>query len=282
MKLAEFLTANIATVRAMCPPTVIFNPGGTRRSAALAGIDLASTAYPRWSARQMWQCIAVLADAGVQHLVINVAWPGQFAEKTPGYREHLYAWIADGLAGPEAQAQYAQLGAAPALLHADDHSLAPLAGCMWPQPAAPSLRIWWYVCPDPQMPWRALARAAAIGAQTQAAITTAICGMPVPSAGVLISFGKPLLDYGLTPPFLLSATSAYWTQQPGFSLDSTTIRRIIYDHHIRRSTWRQDKSQRYAQVDRLRTIPLDHIVGLGRRIGPFWIADEGGRADDED
>jgi hypothetical protein len=214
--------------------------------------------------------------AGVRHLVVNVAWPGQFSEVTPKYRERLFGWIADGIGGAAARAIYERLSLAPRLLHADDESLAPLRGCFDPvphsQPAA--TRVWWYICPDFDLPWRAVLRAGAAGASTQAEVARFICGEAVPPAELLVSFGKPLLSAGIMPFFLLERTSTYWTQQPGFSLDDRSFRRILYDHRYLRATWSADKTARYAQVDAVRDLPLQHIVGLGRRVGPFWIADE--------
>lgn len=280
MDLSTFLTADIATVRAVCPPTVLYTAGGTRRAAALAGIDLTSSAYPDWTLQRMWHDIGLLAEAGVQHLLITAVWRGQFAERTPHYREYLFQWMIDGLTGPQAQAHYAQLAAAPHLLYADDPALAPLAGCGWPHVANPRLHLWWHVTPDPEIAWRAVGRAGAAGAQSQAQMIAAVCGMDVPPAGLWISYGKPMADFGIVPPVLIGNTSAYWTQRPGYALTGPVLRRIIYDYAFCRTTWRGDKSDRYAHIDQLQGVALDHIVGLGRRIGPFWIADERGPYDE--
>jgi hypothetical protein len=273
--LAEFLAAPQATIRAVAPATVVYTPGGTRRAAVMAGIDLQSEEYPAWTLSQMWRSLEVIAQAGVQHLVVNVAWPGQFAETTPKYRERLFSWIADGLGGELALANYERLTLAPRLLHADDEALAPLRGCLdSAQQHAAGMRVWWYVCPDSGLPWRALARAGAAGATTQAEITRLLCGEDLPPAELIVSYSKPLISPGIMPFFLIGATSAYWTQEPGFSLDERVLRRILYDHHYLRSTWSADKTDRYSQVDSLRELSLQHIVGIGRRVGPFWIADE--------
>lgn len=273
--LAAFLAAPAATLRAVAPTTVMYTPGGTRRAAVMAGIDIRSEDYQPWTLGHMWRSVEVFAQAGVQHLVVNVAWPGQFAETTPKYRERLFDWIADGLGGKLALSHYEQLELAPRLLHADDEALAPLRGCLdGTQRTAAGMRVWWYVCPDHNLPWRALARAGAAGASTQATIVRAICGEEVPSAELIISFSKPMISPGIMPLFLIETTSAYWTQKPGFSLDDRVFRRILYDHRYLRSTWSADKTERYSQVDSLRELPLQHIVGVGRRVGPFWIADE--------
>jgi hypothetical protein len=127
-----------------------------------------------------------------------------------------------------------------------------------------------------------MARAGAAGATTQAELIEAICGEAVPPAEILMSYSKPLLSPGIMPFFLLATTSAYWTQAPGFSLDTVSLRRIVYDHRYLRATWSADKTHRYTQVDLLREQPLQHIVGLGRRIGPFWIADEAYQGDERE
>jgi hypothetical protein len=69
---------------------------------------------------------------------------------------------------------------------------------------------------------------------------------------------------------------------PGFSLDTVSLRRIVYDHRYLRATWSADKTHRYTQVDLLREQPLQHIVGLRRWIGSFWIADEAYQGDERE
>lgn len=273
--LASFLAAPLAEVRAVAPATVIYTPGGTRRAAVMAGLTVPSEEYATWTLRQMWRALDVMAQAGVRHIVANIAWPGQFAETTPQYREHLFRWIADGIGGAQAREVYARLGLAPRLLHADDEALAPLRGCLDNIPhAAPATRIWWYVCPDRNLPWRTVLRASDAGARSHEELTQFVCGEAVPPAELLISFGKPLLSPGIMPLFLVETTSAYWTQRPGFSLDERSFRRILYDHRYLRATWGPDKTTRYGQVGLLQGHSMEHIAGLGRRVGPFWIADE--------
>ena len=63
----------------------------------------------------------------------------------------------------------------------------------------------------------------------------------------------------------------YWTLRPGFILDRETVRRILYDYAYTRKTWQKDKTDRAEKVledrDRWENAP---ILGLGRRVGPFW------------
>ncbi|MEE8307384.1 MAG: hypothetical protein V3R81_08965, partial [Gammaproteobacteria bacterium] len=88
--LEEFLEAPIEQVQKVAHATVIYNPGGTRRGAALAGMPMSS--YADWAAERMLQVTDVLFRHGVRHLFTTLLGPKNLQEVTPEYREHLWRW----------------------------------------------------------------------------------------------------------------------------------------------------------------------------------------------
>jgi hypothetical protein len=94
-----------------------------------------------------------------------------------------------------------------------------------------------------------------------------------------LSFVQGLAEYG---PIVSLLPEGSGKDAPGFSLDTVSLRRIVYDHRYLRATWSADKTHRYTQVDLLRKQPLQHIVGLRRWIGSFWIADEAYQGDERE
>ncbi|HEX5692535.1 MAG TPA: hypothetical protein VFX76_21115, partial [Roseiflexaceae bacterium] len=103
--LTSFLNGSIDQVAAVAPTTAIFAPGGTRRAAALAGIDPHSEEYVAWSRGHMIACVERFFKLGVKHLFVTALQSPQLAE-VGRYRERILAWIDDGLAGPSTLADY--------------------------------------------------------------------------------------------------------------------------------------------------------------------------------
>src|SRR6476661_4633923 len=116
--LTAFLDAPVDQVARVAPATAIFAPGGTRRSAVLAGISPQSDEYARWTRERMIASSELFFELGVRHLFMSVMRPPQMAE-VGRYRDRLLDWLDWGLAGPEAIADYARLGWRVRLLGAD-------------------------------------------------------------------------------------------------------------------------------------------------------------------
>lgn len=271
--LAEFLAAPIEQVANVVPATVLFAPGGTRRAAALAGISMQSDDYARWSRERMIECAGLLFRFGVRHLFMNIVRPPQLAE-VGRYRERLFDWLEWGLAGPEALADYRRLGWRVRLvgveeipeLHAAADRLVAATPVCWTH------TIWWYVSVEPDAHWKSLLVAAQRAqARTQAEAIRALYGEDIPLARLCLSFGKPMIAADMLPLLVTGEVQCYWVQRPGFELDETTLRHIIYDYAYLRSTWTQDKSARYGEVPAQRALwERRLILGLGRRVGGFW------------
>jgi len=271
--LGHFLTAPPEQIAAIAPATVIFAPGGTRRSAALAGIAPQSDDYARWSREQMIACAQRFFALGVRHLFMSIMRPRQLAE-IGRYRERLLDWIDWGVAGPEALADYRRHGWRTRLLGAT--SLPEL------QPAADRLlletcrqdapTLWFYAVPEADSTNQWLLDAMRqTTTHSPEQIRQTLYGEEIPPATLYIGFGKPILVPDLLPPLIAGEAQCYWLQRPGYALDDATIRQIFYDCAYLRSTWSQDKSARYHDLETQRELwEQPAVLGLGRRIGAFW------------
>jgi hypothetical protein len=193
------------------------------------------------------------------------------------YRERLVNWIDWGLTGPEALADYAALGwrvriggveAVPELRELNERVVAAT-------PAQWKHTLWFYVAPTRGSLWeQTLAVVQATNARTQTELIRALLGEDVPTAGMWIGSGKPVITEDQIPMALFGETHCYWTQRPGYDIDETIIRRMVYDCVYRRRTWQMDKSGRYADIEQMRSIlESRQVVGIGKRVGGFWYPD---------
>jgi hypothetical protein len=271
--LATFLDAPAERVASIAPATVIFAPGGTRRSAVLAGISPQSDEYASWTRERMVKCSELFFKLGVHHLFMSVMRPPQLAE-VGRYRDRLLDWLDWGLAGPEALADYARLGWRVRLLGADELGQLGTAAERLRQamPGTTTPTLWYYVVPEAESPWKwvrdALHRTEG---NTSSDVIRALYGEELPLATLYLAFGKPMFVPDLLPPLLSGDVQCYWTQRPGYTLDERTLRQIIYDYAYLRPTWTRDKSSRYADVEANRSLwQQSPVLGLGRRVGAFW------------
>jgi hypothetical protein len=271
--LSEFLNGPADQVAAVAPATAIFAPGGTRRAAALAGIDPHSDEYVAWSRGHMIACIARFFELGVRNLFVTALQSPQLAE-VGRYRERILPWIDEGLAGPQTLADYARHGWRARLVGVD--SLPELHGTaarlVEKTPRLARHTVWWYASTTPDGYWsEVLAAARQARARTQADLIRALYGEEIPPATLLVSFGKPILAADIMPVALAGDMQAYWTQIPGFGVDEQTLRRIFYDYAYTRRTWRADKAPRYANLDRQRAFwERGDVIGVGARLDGFW------------
>lgn len=270
--LEEFLAAPAATVAQVAPVTIIFASGGTRRSAALAGIELGD-AFAHWNLQRLWAACQLFFQHGCQHLVLPIGSPKMFAEGGV-YGQQLLQWISWGLSGEQAVAFYKRANwqvriivagepipelekAAATLIEETGHASGPY--------------LWFVITPDFHQMWRWLAQAFANGAGNHLEAIKALYGYDIPPASLLISFGKPLISLDVLPPLLYEEVQCYWTQQPSYDLDETTLRTILYDYLYLRPTWRQDKTGRAEEAVAYREAwEKGPVIGLGMRLGSFW------------
>ncbi|HEY1012650.1 MAG TPA: hypothetical protein VGE07_08100 [Herpetosiphonaceae bacterium] len=269
----EFLALPDAEAAKVAPATMIYSNGGSRRRAALAGIDLASEEYPRWSQQQMCGLVETLLRHGVRHLFFPMLMPNQYNEVSPNYRERIEEWAAWGLAGPDMRQLYADRGWRARMIGAvDSPTLAKAVADLGEQPADGRPTIWWMFARSSEQPWEwILAAARRSQAASRAELARELYGEDIPPATLFLSFGKPLVNHDLLPPLLVGDLQCYWTQQPGYVLSDRDMRLMLYDYAYLRPTWMADKTGR-AELAAEHRAAWDHgpLLGLGQKLGPFW------------
>jgi hypothetical protein len=254
-------------------PSVLYLPGGTRRQARLAGIDIRSEAYPSWSRRRMMEAFTVLFESGFRHVITTCLQPTQMDE-VGHYRENVIRWMDWGLAGPEALADYQALGWRVRLIGVGDvpEFDATRERLIAETPADAQRTLWYVGASSHESHWNEILAAGAAGARTREDAIALLYGEPIPPARICFSFGKPIIGAGIIPLVLTDYTQTYWLQRPGYDLTHDVVREVLYDALYQRETWMADKGGRYDHLESQRALwERGAVVGLGRRVGPFWF-----------
>ncbi|MDQ2807332.1 MAG: hypothetical protein M3Z04_10545, partial [Chloroflexota bacterium] len=226
--LEEFLAAPPEMVARVTPATVVYQPGGSRRAASVAGVPL-DDRYAAWTGPQLVENLALFFRLGVQDLIVDCIGPRNLRETgAHTYGQRVIAWAAETMAGPTMLAEYqargwqARILASPSLtlLTAADERLREAL----PEPAAHT--VWWYFVADDEDPWRAVLDVARqSGAPDRATAIRALYGRDVAPAELHIGFGKPVMGTTIAPPLLIAAgVHGYWTQRPGLTLSEHLLR----------------------------------------------------------
>ncbi len=272
--LEEFLKAPVSEIAPVAPATLIFAAGGTRRSAAFAGISPEGDEFAKWSRVEMITCFDMIFRHGVQNIISHAIIPSQYKEVTGGYRQALTRWTDWGLSGPEALADYARLGWRVRLLGTEKlPDLQTTAARLIEETASPPAPTLWYtVTPSETSAWELILEAAhRTQAKTQQEAIRALYGEDLPPATLIIGSGKPGVFPAIVPPLLMGKLEGYWKQSPGFRMAERTFCEILYDYAYARATWRQDKTGRAEQALAHRAVwEKAPMLGLGMRLGPFW------------
>jgi hypothetical protein len=274
--LEEFLAAPLEGVAKVAPATMIYSASGTRRHAAFAGVPTQGDDYARWTREQMITSINLIFQHGVRHLFLIAVTPSQFNEMTDNYREHLWRWLDWGLAGPEALADYQRFGWRVRIVLNERLPRLHVAGArleaMTPEQSRHNL--WFFVAPDYQFPWQCMVEAIQRAKEkTQDEVVRVLYGECISSASLYLGTGKPGVSSDQLPPFLIRdrIIQCYWSQRPGYSLDETQLRTILYDYAYLRKTWQKDKTGRAEQA-LIHREAWEHgpTIGAGMQLGPFW------------
>jgi hypothetical protein len=272
--LEAFLTAPIDEVARIAPRSLIFAVGGSRRAAALAGVDPLGDGYASYSRGRMMAALDRIFSLGVQYIFTPAIRPGQLAE-VGRYRARLLAWADEGLAGTDALMEYAQRRWRVRLLGTDDvpELQEAAARLVAATPTTWQRTVWWYVNVTSESPWtHILSAVQRAEAYTWADAVRALYGEDVPLVTMLLSFGKPMFVPDIIPPLLVGDMQCYWYQRPGYEIDERTLRRIFYDYAYLRPTWRADRADRYDNLTRQRALwETDVVLGVGERVNDFWV-----------
>lgn len=270
----EFMAAPDQEVAKVAPATLILTTGGTRRHAVLMGISPTSEEYAAITFRQMMNSLALIFRHGVQHIIVTLFTDTNFSEVTPGYRDKLAIWAERWLVNDDVLAQYQELGWQVRMIGAES----------WPELRTTAEKlaqiprrddgpcVWFMAGTNEDTAWDWTLRTLQnkqISTRKEAIRT--IFGQDVPPATLYLGSGKPQILISVVPPILIGAMQCYWRQHLGAELDVQTLRLVLYDYAYLRKTWSEDKSGRAEQIIQYAAAWQNPpIIGLGRRLGPFW------------
>lgn len=272
----EFLAAPLDDVAAVAPRSMVYAPGGTRRSAMFAGVEPWSTEYVRLGHEGITKCIDLIFRHGVEHVFTPAVMAGH-AQEVGAIEQKLFKTMSSFLADPHLLALVRGYGwrmrIAPS---AYTDVLSPLSESIEKATASDGKHTWWLtVTPSIESWWSTfinLAKSEQVHSRADAIL--ALYGEAVPPIRLCLAFGKPMVAPDLFPPLLMDDVQCYWSQQAGYSLTEQQFRRIVYDYAYLRQTWQKDKTERAkAAVADQETWEREMIVGLGKRLGPFWYPD---------
>lgn len=273
--LEAFLELSDDAVAEVAPTTLVYASSGTRRRAALEGVELNNDAYMRWTRPRFVATIARLFRAGARHVIVPTLGPRQLAE-TGVYRDRLVGWTSAFMAGPEMCADYVSRGWRVRFMHTPaafpelQHAASTL---IQSTPSNAQHTLWCYVIADEQDPWQDIIQAAKRASPTTAAeLRVALYGEAIPPATLLIGGGQLVIRAGMLPPALLSPDlHLYWTQRAGFELTDGMIRRIWYDYAYGRQTWQANRMSRYQSLEQNRALwDTTAVIGVGQQRDGFW------------
>jgi hypothetical protein len=272
----EFLAAPVEVVAAVVPRSMVYAPGGTRRSAMFAGVEPWSTEYVHLGHEGITKCIDLVFRHGVEHVFTPAIMAGH-AREVGAIEQTLFKTMSSFLADPHLLALVREYGwrmrIAPSA-YAD--VLRPLSESIERDTASDGTRTWWLtVTPSIESWWSTfinLAKSEQVYSRADAIL--ALYGEAVPPIRMCLAFGKPMVAPDLFPPLLMDDVQCYWSQQAGYSLTEQQFRRIVYDYAYLRQTWQEDKTERAkAAMAHQEIWERETIVGLGKRLGPFWYPD---------
>ena len=272
LTLTDFLALPMMEIQNFAPETLIFAAGGTRRNAVLAGISTTDYGYVTHTRGQLLETFDLLFRSGVRHVFTPVSTHVNFSE-TGEYQTKLLTRIAHGTSEPAIIQAYQEKGWRVRLAGVEDVPELQTAVSRLQQATPTGNHTLWYtIAPRAEAPWeQILAAAHRTQATTRAELIRELYGEDIPLATMYLGFGKPEIYADLVPPILVGKMQCYIRQKPGYVLSEREWRLILYDYAYTRATWREDKTGRELKA-------LDHreawenapILGLGKRLGPFW------------
>ncbi|MEZ4712615.1 MAG: hypothetical protein R3A44_35835 [Caldilineaceae bacterium] len=147
--LTEFVSGPIAEVQKVAPATMLYAPGGTRRSAVFAGIQPWSMDHSRWARGLFIEKIDLIFQHGVRHLLAPAITPNNVQEVHTA-RHKLYTladWI---LAGEESLQDYAHKGWRVRMIGGENvPELQAATARLQSQTAQHAAHtLWWLIIPD--------------------------------------------------------------------------------------------------------------------------------------
>lgn len=279
---ADFLQWNPEQVAQVAPTSVYIAFGGTRRWAALEGIAAEDiTTYMNKGFAEMLRVLHLLFNEGVEH-IFTTAGIGESHQKEgsqvwKNFFQSMIRQLTSDSFIKFCQAEQWRVKLLGAFEGTRDEEEAYAAFVEQMQTFEnPNYKktLWFYFCPTEELYWKWTSRTiqqTCAPIHGQADLIKIFCGEAVPPVELYMTSGKPMLSFGVVPLFLLKAVQLYWLQKLSLYMDRQNWREILYDFLFLRKTWQKDKFQRsQAALEDPELWRKDVILGVGRRIGPFW------------
>ena len=280
MTFDDFCNLPEEDIMQLTPSSMIFAAGGTRRAALLAGIQ-EQDEYVKWSAEQLITSFGLFAKYGIRHIVTHAIVPTQWEEVTPGYREKLTGWVAGTLTQQKTIEAYQERGWRETMIGTDAlPEFQPVREKLlniFPQEHDYTLSVHYVATPSYDSHWKKMAELLSEDWHTQNDLILGQYKENIPPIKLYVGYGKPVMSAAVCPPLLgaFDGMHCYWLQKPGFVTSIKSVLAILYDYAFTRKTWLRDKSERTAQVlIHKKEISQENILGLGKRLGPFWYPEQ--------
>jgi hypothetical protein len=271
--LEQFLLSPLKNIIETVPNSIVYAPGGTRRSALFQNIEPWTREYIQWAQAGTINCLELIFRHGVRHIFLPLFMSRHVQEITDLEKE-LARPASYFVASDSMLEAYCARGWRVRLTGGDfsPHLREAQARLRAETPASSQKTLWWTASLGIQAQWETIfASIAGKHIQSTADAIRAVYGEDVPPITLFLGFGKPFVSPELFPPLLQGDVQCYWSQQIGYSLTERQLRMILYDYAYLRQTWSEDKTARAAQAQADRALwESEYILGLGRRIGPFW------------
>jgi hypothetical protein len=269
----EFITAPLEMIAAVAPRSLLYAPGGTRRSAAFAGVEPWSKEYLRLGQDGIVRCLEVIFRHGVEHVFTPSIMVGH-ANEVENIEQQLIIPMGRFVTNPRLLQLCRERGwrmkIAPSAYH---DVLQPFMEQLEKNSPENAKHTWWMsFTPNYESWWStlfALAKSEQVTSRDDA--IHALYGEEIPPITLCLSFGKPMISPDFIPPLLMDNVHCYWSQQAGYGLTDAQFRKVLYDYAYLRQTWQKDKALRAKEAQVQQEVwEQEVIVGLGKRLGPFW------------
>jgi len=192
----EFLAASLEDLSAVAPRSMVYAPGGTRRSAAFLGIEPWSKAYLRIMQDGFVACLEVIFRYGVQHVFTPMIMLGHTHE-VKDIKQELIDAVGKFATDPRllhiASDQGWRVKLAPSAYATE---LQPYIDCLNRNSPGEVTRTWWMgITPSYESWWSTIiALAKSDRVRTRADAIRSLYGEDVPPITLCFSFGKPMIS----------------------------------------------------------------------------------------
>jgi hypothetical protein len=272
--LEEFMSLPIDEVAKIAPPSVCFAPSGTRRAAAMLGIDPRSDQYVKWASSEELRCIDLLFQYGVKNVFApiivanNLTQDYSFVDRILDLARELIT------SDPYFDLYKRQCLSARLLCDDRDTKLSETAHDLQVGTEAnSSKRLYWIISKTPSDILDLSIRKSRLhGANSQKDAIRATFGAYIDPITMLLSFGKLMVNGQIVPLALMGDLQCYFPQRPGYTLDDHSLRTILYDYAYLRPTAHYPKGDRAIEATKYANVwESAPTLGLGMRLGGSWF-----------